>query len=534
MQSRTSAAIARVRQAIGARIVAALPGEVGGIANALITGERGGISEATNDAFRDSGLYHILSISGLHMVIMAGAVFFIVRLLLAAFPSIALHYPIKKWAAAAAAIAALGYLLISGSAFATVRSYVMISIMFLAVLVDRPALALRNVALAALIILVLYPESLLDVGFQMSFAAVVALISAYGWVNARRRHAAGWRRNVIGRTALFFGGIVLSTIVAGVAVAPFAAYHFHTSQQFAVLANLITIPVCNLIVMPAALLALVLMPFGLEWIALAIMGAGIDIMVWCAKWTAALPGAVSHIRAIPLQSFLLMVAGGLWLTLWQTRWRGLGIIPIAAGLAIAPMLPRPDILVGRDGTLVALRNDADGRYTALASRSANFELKRWLEHDGDAREPRQATYNAKSPAAVKCDSVACNTPVKTQTVAVVRHPAALRDDCARADILILDIPRPLGCDRPATIVDFYGLRSAGTHALYVEDDGKVHIETVAQYRGVRPWAPAPRLPQPRVIPNAEFKSRPAAPPADAATELRPETEGDDDPRFEQE
>ena len=161
---RVSAAIARVRQAIGRRVVAALPGETGAIANALITGERGGITETTNQAFRDSGLFHILSISGLHMVIMAGAVFLSIRLLLAAIPSIALRYPIKKWAAAGAMLGALGYLLISGAAFATVRSYIMISIMFLAVLLDRPALALRNVALAALLILLLWPESLFDAG----------------------------------------------------------------------------------------------------------------------------------------------------------------------------------------------------------------------------------------------------------------------------------------------------------------------------------------------------------------------------------
>ena len=173
------AAVQRVRQAIGARIAAALPGETGAIATALITGERGGISDATTDAFRDSGILHILSISGFHMAIMAGSVFFLVRLALAAFPSIALVYPIKKWAAAAAMLAAFAYLLISGAAFATVRSTIMIAIMFLAVLLDRPALALRNVILAATLILLAFPESLFDVGLQMSFAAVLALVTVY-------------------------------------------------------------------------------------------------------------------------------------------------------------------------------------------------------------------------------------------------------------------------------------------------------------------------------------------------------------------
>jgi competence protein ComEC len=228
---RASAAVARVRQAIGQRILAALPGETGAIANALITGERGGISEETNQAFRDSGLFHILSISGLHMVIVAGAVFLCIRVMLAAIPAIALCYPIKKWAAAGAMLGAYGYLLISGAEFATVRSYIMISIMFLAVLLDRPAIALRNVALAALAILVLWPESLLDAGFQMSFAAVVALVSTY---EALRRRAAERdgpaRRGWFAAALAFLGGILTTTLIASLAVAPFGIYHFHNGH----------------------------------------------------------------------------------------------------------------------------------------------------------------------------------------------------------------------------------------------------------------------------------------------------------------
>ena len=312
------AGVQRLRQVIGARIAAALPGETGAIATALITGERGGISEPTNDAFRDSGILHILSISGFHMAIMAGSVFFIVRLGLAAFPSVALRYPIKKWAAAAAMAAAIAYLLISGGAFATVRSTIMISIMFMAVLLDRPALALRNVILAATLILIVFPESLFDVGFQMSFAAVLALVSVYEAL--RRRHA--WEalmQHASSRFVLFFAGIVLSTLIASAAVAPFAAYHFHKSQQFAVIANLIALPVCNIVVMPAALVALIAMPFGLETLPLWVMGRGIEAMVWVAHRVAEVPGAVLRVPAMPSTAFVLMIAGGLWLMLWQTR-----------------------------------------------------------------------------------------------------------------------------------------------------------------------------------------------------------------------
>ena len=488
--------IERVRQAIGRRVTEVLPGQTGAIANALITGERGAISEATNQAFRDSGLFHILSISGLHMTIMAGAVFFCMRLALAAIPAVALRYPIKKWAAVGAMAGALAYLLISGSAFATVRSYIMISIMFLAVLLDRPAVALRNVALAALVILVLWPESLFDAGFQMSFAAVVALVSAYEWLRARRRGEAreAWFGGLLQTGWLFLGGIVLSTLIASLAVAPFGIYHFHNTQQFAILANLIAIPICNLIVMPAALATLVAMPFGLEAGPLWLMGWGIEAMEWCARRVAALPGAVGRVPAIPTSAFVLMVAGGLWCALWRTRWRLLGVLPIAAGLMLAPGTRRPDVLIGRGADLVAVRM-ADGRLSALAGRGSTFELARWLEHDGDGRPPPEA---AKARA-FRCDGLGCVARVGDVRVALAKSPAALRDDCAIARIVVLKFEKPRACAGAATtLIDVDDLTARGAHALYLED-GRVRVVAVADGRGERPWAPQPRIAASEII-----------------------------------
>jgi competence protein ComEC len=176
------AAIDRLRVAINHCIRAALPGETGEIAVALITGERGGISQETKQAMRDSGLAHILSISGLHMVIMAGTVFWLTRALLALWPRLALNYPIKKWAAGAALAAETFYLTLSGAAVPTVRSWIMMSIVLIAMMLDRPALTMRNVALAALLILIVAPESLFDPSFEMSFAAVVALVALFEWL----------------------------------------------------------------------------------------------------------------------------------------------------------------------------------------------------------------------------------------------------------------------------------------------------------------------------------------------------------------
>lgn len=481
--------IENLRAAIGGRVRAVLPGENGAIATALITGARGGISEATNTSYKNSGLYHILSISGLHMVIMAGAVFYMTRLVLAAIPAVALRYPIKKWAAAMGIVGALAYLAISGGAFATVRSALMIVVMFSAVLLDRPALALRNVAVSALLIMMVYPESLFDAGFQMSFAAVTGLIATYEEVRRRAK-----RTNVphpVIRLMMFFGGIVTSTLIASAAVAPFAAYHFHQSQQYAVLANLLAIPVCNLIVMPAALATLLLMPLGLEALALWPMGFGIDLMTWCAQAVSALPGAVGHLPAIPTLAFVLIVVGGLWLALWQTPLRLAGIGMAIAGLAISPLLARPDIYVARNGALVAVRG-SDGLLSAVPARQARFELERWLEYDGDAR----AAAEVEKAQGFACDGAGCVAEVKGLVVSVARHPAAIAEDCATARILVLDVPRPKGCDGPDAVIDTFDVWREGTHALYIDNrDGsaepRILIDTVAAHRGLRPWAEAP-------------------------------------------
>ncbi len=487
LPAKLSAAVQSWRQQIGLRIMAALPGQTGAIANALMTGERGLIERATLEAYRDAGLLHLLSISGLHMAIMAGSVFFALRLLLSCIETAALRYPIKKWAALGAILAAFAYLQISGSTHATIRAFVMVTIIMVAIMLDRPGLALRNLALAAMAILVVSPESLLHVGFQMSFAAVIALIATYEYLQDRRskessaRHT-GWSRTTI----LFLFGIVGSTIIASIAVAPIAAFHFHKSQQYAVLANLIAVPVCNLLVMPSALLAFILMPFGLEALPLTIMGKGIELMTWCAQTVAALPGAVSRVPAFSTLSFGLMIFGGLWVCLWQRPWRWFGIVIIAIGIARAPYLERPDLLAGRDGRLIALRQ-SDGHYAIIQNRRAKFELERWLAHDGDNRSAKDISNRA----GFRCDRDGCTSRLNGKQVAVSRHAISLRADCRRSAILILPYPEPAGCaTNDAMVWDFWDLRRKGTHAYYAGSGNQAHVKTVAESRGNRPWSQA--------------------------------------------
>ncbi|MEQ1612251.1 MAG: ComEC/Rec2 family competence protein, partial [Hyphomicrobiaceae bacterium] len=376
------------------------------------------------------------------------------------------------------------YLLISGASPATVRSWITISMMFFAVVMDRPALSLRNVALAALMILAVFPENLFDVGFQMSFAAVVALVAVYEWVREREQaRGPAEPRHPIMHGWLFFGGIILTTLIASASVAPFAIYYFHKSQQYAVLANLIAIPICNILVMPAALATLIVMPLGLEAWPLWVMGQGIDLMTWIAYRVARMPGAVGRIPAIPTLAFVLMVLGGLWLCLFHTRLRLAGLAFVAAGIGVAPLRDKPDVLIGRDGALVAVRT-ATGVLSSIPAKGGNFELTRWLEHEADARTAKQAA----GADAFRCDGSGCTTTVKGMMLAVSTHPASLADDCVRAHILVLTFPRPAGCNASrGPVIDFFTARAEGTISLFVEN-GQVRMKTVAQTRGNRPWA----------------------------------------------
>jgi competence protein ComEC len=501
---RAWASIDYLRSLVTARIRASLPGERGEIAAALITGERAGISEEDNQAMRDSGLFHILSISGLHMVIMAGTVFWLIRAALALFPSIALRYPIRKWAAGAALAAALFYLLLSGAAVPTVRSWIMMSIVLIAVLLDRPALTMRNVALAALLILIVSPESLFDPSFQMSFAAVVGLVALVE-ANSRREHdgledvSFVWRG--LRRLRAIVVADVMTTLVATAAVAPFAVYHFHRLSHYGVVANLISLPLVGLLIMPFALLGLIAMPLGLEFWPLQIMGFGIDLLVATGKWVASWPGAVSVLPSISGTALLLLVLGGLWLCLWQTRWRALGLVIAAIGLLVSGEGTRPDVLIERDGRNVALRTE-DGTLALPPATRANYSVDNWLLADGEERDAEEVA--ATSP--FRCDLLGCIGKVKGKTIAVVRHPAALEEDCRIADIVIAPFSVGKGCEAAARVViDRRALQTEGAHAIYIEGLS-IRSESVAATRGRRPWVPDRQIAKP-ALPSGQAYAR---------------------------
>jgi competence protein ComEC len=486
---RLAVPLARLRDGIRRRIEAALPGEAGHIAAALVMGDQGGISEDAQAAMRASGLGHILSISGLHMALVAGSAFWLIRALLALSATLALTRPIRQWAAAGALAVATAYLGISGAAIATQRSYVMLAIMLLAVMVGRRAITLRNVAIAALLILAVAPESLLTASFQMSFAATAALVAAFEAMSrASERRLTPPGRGAIAWLKRHAAGLFLTSLVAGVATAPFAAAHFQRLAPLTLLANVAAMPAIGILVMPMALATVLLMPVGLEAWPLQVMDAGLAWVMAVATATADWSAGYGSVPMMGTGLLLLAVCGFLWLALWGERWRRAGLVPLLAALPLAGLAPRADVIVSPDGTAAAVRAD-DGRLRILGADA--FAAETWLRADGDPR----AVDDASVRAGVACDRIGCVAELKGGgTVALVLRPDAFAEDCRLATVVVSRFTAPRGCAARAVVVDEAPLDAGGAHALYRDGDG-FRIEA-AFPAARRPFMlPAPAAPQ---------------------------------------
>jgi ComEC/Rec2-related protein len=325
-----------VRDAIDGRIRSVLAGDPGAIASAVITGKRDAISPAVYDAMFVSGIGHVLSISGYHMAVVAGIVFFVVRAILALIPGLADRAPIKKWAALAALIVTAFYLVLSGAEVATQRSFIMIAIVLIGVMLDRPILTLRTVTIAALLVLLFAPEAIVHPSFQMSFAATLALVAGYerglSWARAGADSSLGARAALWGVREV--ASVILASLLAGLATTPYAAYHFHRLAPYGVLANLLAMPIVSVWVMPMGILGVVAIPFGFDAEFWRQMGHGIDWMDAVALWVASLPGAFGRVTAFGTGPLLLGTAGLLVIGLLKTplRWTGVAIMLVARDL----------------------------------------------------------------------------------------------------------------------------------------------------------------------------------------------------------
>ena len=469
---RLEAFVEAMRVRLTLRIRTALPGSEGAIASAIITGERGGIDAEDEASLRDAGLAHVLAIAGLHMALVGAGLFWLVRAALAAIPALALAYPIKKWAAVAALLGAGFYIVISGAASSATRAFVMLAMMMLAILLDRPALSMRSLGLAAVILLLARPEAIAEPGFQMSFAAVASLIAVAEWEASRERlRPHGWLYRHL-------RGIAVTSLVASLATLPFAIFYFGRATHYAVLGNLLAMPVMGLVVMPMAAFSVAAMPFGAEQAPLKAMGWGIDVMLSLGRFVSGLPGAVTLAPAFPLAALVLIALGGLWLVIWRRAWRWFGVLPMLVGILLAVMAPRPDLLIAPDARTIALRGD-DGLLHFPRPPKDRFAASRWLVRDGDRRDPRQAIGLADT----RCDGLGCVTRQRGIIIAIGQRSEALAEDCTQADIVINAAPA-IACEKPRLVLGAREIAAAGGYAITLSP---LRAQSINAGRGFRPW-----------------------------------------------
>ena len=440
-------AVDRLRLSLTDRIAHAIGGQSGAVAAALFTGKRGYISDQTNDELRAAGIYHVVSISGLHMVLAAGMVFFLVRGFLVLLPGVPLRYPIRQWAAACAMIGATAYDIFAGSEVATERSLIMTLILFGAILVGRRALSMRNLVFSAFVILIIEPESVLGPSFQMSFAAVAALIAAFERLPPpadrhpalmaptspyREKPPAGLLQRIGQWLITHARTVFLTTLLAEAATGPFSAFHFQRFQPLGLIGNALTIPLIESLAMPIGFIGVAAIPFGLDGPFWKIMGYSVDVMLYVSTLVASTPFATRALPAISIASVLCLSLGLLWLTLWSTRLRLVGVVPVLIGIAMAFHGTRPDIVVARDGLSLAARGP-DGQLAVMGKGASSFVVTQWLSADGDMRQPTDPTVR-RGPL---CNATGCIAKLKDgQTITLTLLKRDLTEDCRLAAVLI--------------------------------------------------------------------------------------------------
>jgi competence protein ComEC len=447
---------------------------------------------------------HIVSISGLHMVLAAGTFFWLVRALLSLGPTIALLWPVKKIAAVAAMIGATIYCIFSGSDVATERSLIMTLVMFGAVLVDRPALSIRNLSIAALIVLAREPEALLGPSFQMSFGAVAAMMALVPLM--QRKPTEGTPATVLERGLRWSGramlGLVTTTLVASIATAPFSAYHFQSLNPYGLLGNALALPLVSVVVMPSAVLGVLAYPFGLDRPVWQVMGAAVEQVLAVSAWVGGFSGSTMVVPALSIGALAFLSLGLLILTIPASALRWVALVPAGIGLAFTTVPDRHDIFIDREGAGAAIRGPQG--QLALVGRPSDFVTEQWLRADGDARNADDASLRQEA----RCDSAGCVVAAADgRRIAFAQDYAAFEEDCRRAHVIVTRLQAPPTCGG-AFVMDGEALKERGATTLRLSSDA-IEVTSVRKGREVMTW-PGTRSTQAEGVP-AQGRPKPVRP-----------------------
>lgn len=465
-----------IRRAIAAHIDAHLRQPAAGIARALINGDQSAVSDEARDTMASAGLAHVLSVSGLHLTIVAGLVLVALRMGLATIGPIHGLVPVKRVAAGGAVLAALGYFAISGGNVAALRSTIMLVLVLGAIVFGRRALTMRNVAIAGLLVIVTDPSSIFRPSFQLSFAAVVALIAAWEMM----RHHDERNRSIVAKVGGYLWGIVLTSVIAGLATLLFSVYHFQQTSPLGVLGNLVSLPLVAFVMMPSAVVAALLMPLGWEAPFLAIMGWSIDVMLALGHIVAGWSAGLDHSPLLTPLALGIGTAAFAWFTFLPTWHRLIGPAAAIPLIVLVALDNPPDLLIADTTQAIAMR--VEGDMALVSGKSDSFAVDVW-------RETYSVPIEANSP--LSCDSIGCfGLSPSGFAVALVKDPAGFYEDCAMADIVIARRSVPSTCSAP-TVIDADTLARGGVQWLRWDQAARRFDVRPAVPPVNRPWRVAP-------------------------------------------
>lgn len=475
----------RTRARAGQRFRSQIPGEAGKVAAALIVGERNSLSVATTDAMRISGLAHLLSVSGFHLMMVAGVLFMGTRHLLALSPWLALHWPVKQIGAGVAMGGAVAYTMLTGAAYPSQRAMIAILIIMAGVLIGRSAISLRLVAVVGFIMLLYRPEALLDVSFQLSFMGVVALVAFYDSKRVRLWSAPREEDGRLRRVGLGIINILIATFVAELALSPIAIAHFNQLGIYGLLANVVGVPVTGFILMPLGFMSLVLQPLGLDQFINPVFGFVLEKFIAFAVWISSLPAARIRIPEIGGMAFVLIIFGLVLLILLRGKARLLSAIFIGCGIIMALLHQPPHVRIAPLGKTIAVR-DAKGELLFPDLRRGKFARATWSEDEALAADAAQSWQHL--PGAECADHVCRVVIADTQRTLAVLSAAAKPDRCPAADILIdLRQDRRSAYCTATLYIDKSWLWKRGATEIILRDD-KILVKTYAAHVGDHAWA----------------------------------------------
>ena len=455
---------------------------------ALMTGERRQIHDDLWEDIRKSGIAHLLAISGLHIGLVAGIIFFIVRLLLVAIPYTAVYWPVKKISALAAFAAIVYYGWLVGSPVSADRAIIMTGIVLFAILIDRVAISLRLAACAAAFIILISPEMIFTPGFQMSFSAVICLIAFYErWQHRFSSYFYG--RGIFTKLSGYFLATLVTTIIATLATAPFALYHFQRVALLpGLLANMAAVPMTAFIVMPLSLLSMVLMPFNLSGVILPHVLQSIDVILEIANYTANMPHSTWSWHIWPQSALIVMVIGMLWFIIWQGKLRLFGLMPIILSLWMIKHVQLPDIRIDDEGKLMAIHM-GEGVLAFSEKRAARF-AREIYETEYGSRDPVYWSQEGKIDD-LNCDAGGCVLKKHDFKIGFPHSQMSSYLDCEMADLVIAPqfYSLPKICDSK-TVIKRSDIKRTGAQAIYIKDND-IRIETARDVRGTRRWTNYP-------------------------------------------